>query len=186
MTTGIHTVVVLALATAASPRLAPALAGFTGPLDGLPPGPPAVADEGRQACQGRQGRAGRAARRERDELARELRAERPETRRSAVRALARIGDRDAWRLVMGALSDPASMVGDAAQRALAGIDDEQVLSDLLGREGLRSQEDVVRSRAAEALGRLEIAVDAERLCAGLTGSDEGARMALWSLERLAR
>jgi len=121
-----------------------------------------------------------------EELERELRDARPEKRRSAVRALARSGTREAWLLVMGALADPASEVGDAAQLALAGITDEQVLAELLGRAGLRAKEPVVRGRSAEAVGRLAVPLDAVELVECLGGEPEETRLLLWSLERLAR
>ena len=42
----------------------------------------------------------------------------PERRRSAVRALAEFGGAQAWELVLAALADPESKVGDAAQEML--------------------------------------------------------------------
>jgi HEAT repeat protein len=109
------------------------------------------------------------------ELGRALRSDRPEARRSAVRALARDGTRDAWLLVMEALGDPASAVGDAAQLALARIADERVLADLLGRTGLRSKEAVVRARAAEAVGRVTLEVDAVELAKALGGEPNSVK-----------
>jgi HEAT repeat protein len=125
-------------------------------------------------------------RQEAGELGQALRDGRPEARRSAVRALARDGSREAWLLVMEALADPASEVGDAAQLALAGVADERVLADLLGRAGLRAKGAVVRERAAEAVGRLTLAVDAVELVKGLDGEPEETRLLLWSIERLSR
>jgi HEAT repeat protein len=125
-------------------------------------------------------------RRRLDALEHELRAQRPETRRAAVRALAALEQRRAWELVLEALADPDALVGDAAQRALEGLDEPDLVADLLGRAGLGSREERVALRAAEALGRLPVAVDGEELARRLSPRDEElSRLLLWSLERLA-
>jgi HEAT repeat protein len=124
------------------------------------------------------------------DLERDLRASRPETRRSAVRKLAALGGRKAWDLVVAALADDESMVADEAQVALGAVDDPKLVTDLLGPAGLRSREAWVRLRVAETLGRLPIEVDAEALARGIMHGDvreaETTRAILWSIERLAR
>ncbi len=121
------------------------------------------------------------------ELEAQLRAERPETRRSAVRGLAELKTREGWSLVLAALEDRDSLVGDAAQRALSGLALPEVLAELLEERGLESRHDVARQRAAEAIGRLTVELDAERLARALSDRDpEAARLLLWSLERLAQ
>jgi len=120
-----------------------------------------------------------------DELETELRAPKPETRRGAVRALAELRRREAWLLVLGALQDRDSLVGDAAQRALGTLDDPHIVAELLGRSGLESREPRVALRAAEALGRLPLEVDGELIARRLDGGDaELSRLLLWSLDRL--
>lgn len=123
------------------------------------------------------------------ELMDELRAPRPESRKSAVRKLSELGTREAWAAVLGALADPDGLVADEAQVRAADARDPRVVADLLGPAGLRSREAGVPARAAEALGRLEEPLDARTLARALTlslvGADaETARMVAWSAERL--
>lgn len=119
-------------------------------------------------------------------LAAQLGEPEPDRRRSAVRGLAQIGTPQAWRLVLGALEDVESAVGDEAQMAVAGITDPKLLDDLLGRGGLESREPRVAIRAAEALGRIGVPLDGEALARKVSGRDgEAARMLIWSIERLA-
>lgn len=114
-----------------------------------------------------------------------LRAEEPEKRRSAVVRLAKLGDEDAWEALAAALADGDASVGDRAQNAFARSGSEDARDVLLGKLGLGSREPVVRARAAEALGRLSLAVDGERLAKELSSKDPGtSRLLLWSLERL--
>jgi HEAT repeat protein len=121
------------------------------------------------------------------ELETELRAERPETRRSAVRELARLHQPQAWSLVIGALADADSAVGDAAQRALGELGDPDLARELLGRTGLQSREPRVALRVAEALGRLPQELDGEQIARHLdAGDEERTRLLLWSIERLSR
>ncbi len=121
------------------------------------------------------------------ELQSELRAERPETRRGAVRELARLHRPEAWSLVIGALADEDSAVGDAAQRALGELGDPDLARELLGRAGLDSREPRVALRVAEALGRLPQELDGEQLARQLdAGDEELTRLLLWSIERLSR
>ena len=123
------------------------------------------------------------------DLERELEAPKPETRRSAVQKLAALGDRRAWELVLRALGDAESMVGDEAEVALGAITDAKVVQELLGNAGLRSRDPWVRLRAAEVVGRLRIPLDGELLARALSfiepNEGELRRMLLWSIERLA-
>jgi HEAT repeat protein len=123
------------------------------------------------------------------DLERELEAPKPETRRSAVLKLAALGDRRAWELVLRALADPESMVGDEAEVALGAITDAKLVGELLGGAGLRARDSWVRLRAAEVVGRLRIPLDAELLVRALASAEpnevELRRMLLWSVERLA-
>ncbi len=119
------------------------------------------------------------------ELLEQLGHAQPERRRTAVRALAELGGRRAWEAVVEALEDPEGMVADAAQIELAGLDDEAVLSSLLGRGGLGHSEPWVRMRVAEALGRMGRALPGRRLAKRLSPRDPATSEALlWSLERL--
>jgi HEAT repeat protein len=120
-------------------------------------------------------------------LEHQLKAGKPEERRRAVRKLAAIGQRESWSLVIAALADRASEVGDEAQLALAGLREPRTLELLLGRAGLDSREERVPLRVAEALGRFEVELDCEALARHLFDRDpELVRMLLWSVERLER
>lgn len=124
------------------------------------------------------------------DLERDLRAPRPETRRSVVRKLAALGERKAWDLVVRALADDDPMVADEAQVVLGAITDRKLAADLLGPTGLRAKDEWVRLRVAETFGRMPIEIDAEDLTRGIVHGDarEAAttRTILWSIERLAR
>ncbi len=110
----------------------------------------------------------------------------PGKRRTAVKRLAEVGDEPAWEAILGALEDPEPEVADQAQLALGEISDEDGLELLLGRRGLRSRDDWVRLRVAEALGRARFAIDGEQLAEFARQADgEVARMLCWSFERLA-
>lgn len=119
-------------------------------------------------------------------LAEQARDAKPEKRRSAVRALAEFGGEEAWRLVFAALEDTDSSVGDAAQRAIGRLADPKLALELCGPAGLGSKEERVQLRAAEAFGRLQVGVDAERLARELSPrGGERDRLLVWSIERLA-
>ena len=121
------------------------------------------------------------------DLARELKAREAGRRHAAVRELAALDARAAWEHVLAALADPEPEVADGAQLALARVRDPEVLEGWLGRAGLGAREPAVRLRAAEALGRVGVELDVERLAGRVDTRDpEGARMLLWSIERLAR
>lgn len=121
------------------------------------------------------------------DLREELRAARPETRKAAVKALAQLGTRDAYLAMLSALEDDEGIVADEAQIRAAGASDARQLDDLCGKLGLRSREDGVAARAAEALGRATIPLDARALDRAFLGlDDEAARMLCWSIERAAQ
>ena len=107
-------------------------------------------------------------------------------RSGAVKKLARLGTPEAWELVIGALEDIAPRCADEAQLQLGALQGPEVLEDLLGKSGLRSKDEWVRLRVAEALGRVTIEVDGEALVKALGDRQpEVRRTLLWSLERLA-
>lgn len=121
------------------------------------------------------------------ELEAELAAREPAQRRRAVRALAELGGREAFELVIGALADPSGEVGDEAQLRLAGLDDARLLKALLGKRGLGSGDEWVRRRVAEAFGRMELSVPCEDLVLAVSRKDElSSELLLWSIERRAR
>jgi HEAT repeat protein len=121
-----------------------------------------------------------------DSLSAQLREAKPDRRRSAVRGLAKLATPAAWRLVLDALADPESAVGDEAQLVLGGIADPKLIAELAGRSGLDSREERVVLRAAEALGRVGASVDGEALAKRISTRDEAASALLvWSIERLA-
>jgi HEAT repeat protein len=121
------------------------------------------------------------------DLEKDLKAARPETRKSAVKKLAEMDSRESWALVMQALADPDGQVADEAEMALGHAHEPHVVHDLCDRGGLASGDEWVMLRAAEALGRVEAPFDARALlrCATPQGG-ELARTALWSIERQVR
>jgi HEAT repeat protein len=107
-------------------------------------------------------------------------------RRRAVVELADMGGREAWELVIGALGDPKGEVADEAQFVLAGLDEERALGKLFGEAGLGSKDALVRSRAAEVLGRMQRELDGDGLLRETARRDPSmSEMLLWSVERLA-
>ncbi len=121
-----------------------------------------------------------------ESLAAQLGEAEPARRRSAVRGLTKLATAPAWKLVLGALADEDSGVGDEAQMSVAAIGDRKLIDELLGRGGLESRDPNVAVRAAEALGRLGVPLDGEALARKLSARDgEAARMLAWSIERLA-
>ncbi|MDP6540915.1 MAG: hypothetical protein QF410_15325, partial [Planctomycetota bacterium] len=115
-----------------------------------------------------------------------LRASRSRERRGAVKKLAGLDRKEAWRLVLESLQDPSGEVADEAQFQLALAPAQSVLGGLLGRLGLRSKDEWVRLRAAEVLGRRGDPLDGEELLRRVTRRDPRfSRALLWSIERLA-
>jgi len=122
-----------------------------------------------------------------EELSRQLREPEPGRRRSAVRALAKLSQPAAWRLVVEALADTDSGVADAAQLALEGALDPTLWKELLGRAGLESKDAGVAKRVAEALGRARLEFEGDVLAKALTTRDERVeRLLLSAVEQLSR
>ncbi|MEM6675699.1 MAG: hypothetical protein AAF726_22805 [Planctomycetota bacterium] len=122
-----------------------------------------------------------------DDLRTALRDHHPDKRRSAVKKLSTLGGEDAMELVVSALADPSGKVADEAQLVVVEFESLGVGDLLLGSDGLRSRDEVVRLRAAEAIGRLSGPVPAERIARSFDRRDPATlRTALWSVERLAR
>lgn len=107
-------------------------------------------------------------------------------RATAVTELAKIGSKEAWTLVIDALRDPASNVGDEAEMQLAKLDVPELVEDLYGRRGLMSGDNNVQLRAAGALGALERgSLPGDKLAAALGAKSVDVRRTLRaSLERL--
>jgi HEAT repeat protein len=119
-------------------------------------------------------------------LEKKLASSQPRERREVVQALAKDASSAAWMLVVGALRDADAMVADEAELALGGLSDPAAIEALLGKEGLGSGTPRVRVRAAEALGRAGVELDATALAKKLGDKDAELRaMCAWSLERLA-
>ncbi|MEM1449457.1 MAG: hypothetical protein AAGI22_10095 [Planctomycetota bacterium] len=120
-------------------------------------------------------------------LQRDLRSKYPDKRRRSVKKLAACGGERAMELVLGALDDPCAEVADEAQLRVVAFEPDGVVDELLGKSGLRSKDRWIRLRAAEAIGRLEGPIDAERIVRVLDKRDpEVLRATFWSLERLAQ
>ncbi|MFT5153910.1 MAG: HEAT repeat protein, partial [Planctomycetota bacterium] len=121
-----------------------------------------------------------------EQLADQLQEKASGRRRSAVRKLAKLDDADGWGLVLSALDDPKGEVADEAQLAIAQIEGERQVKELLGRDGLRSKQEWVRVRVAEALGRMEVTLPMREVGRALDPRDvESCSALLWSVERLA-
>jgi len=122
-----------------------------------------------------------------EELRQAFRDPKASTRRHAVRELSQLREREAWTMVIEALGDRESDVGDAAQVALARITDAELVRDLCGKAGLDSRDEHVGLRVAEALGRMSVDIDGELLVRRLAPQNaERTRYLIWSIERLAR
>ena len=105
-------------------------------------------------------------------------------RRAAVQELAELGGDEAWRLVVRALRDPEPMVADEAQLQLGRCSSEAARDALLDDDGLGARDALVRLRAAEALGRMQVELDAQALARRLRDKDAEVRRALaWTVER---
>ena len=124
------------------------------------------------------------------ELEKESKAPRAETRRAAVQALAELGDRKAWDVVVGLLDDRESMVADEAEVALGSVADAKLVVELFGAAGLGHKDAWVRLRVAEALGRMPGPLDADRLARAFLAVEPSAtelrRTLLWTVERQAK
>jgi hypothetical protein len=107
-------------------------------------------------------------------------------RRQAVETLAGTNTAANWTLVADALGDASPLVADEAQFRLASITDPAALAVLQGKSGLGAKEPLVRARAAEAIGRLQIEVEATALAKLLTDHDPDVRRVVaHAIERLA-
>ena len=119
------------------------------------------------------------------DLERDLNGDNDKKRRAAVIELAKLDTLEAWKLVIGALDDPLPQVADEAQLQIAAIDDDKACEVLLGKEGLKSKDTLVRARVVEAFGRMGARPSNEPLIAGLEDKDASVRRtAAWSIERL--
>ncbi len=86
-----------------------------------------------------------------DVLARSLQSAKESERLSAVQRLALMHSKEAWLLVVGALTDVSSRVADEAELQLAKCDDPEVIDELAGKSGLQSSDPWVAMHAAGAL-----------------------------------
>jgi hypothetical protein len=119
-------------------------------------------------------------------LAKKLKDPDARVRREAVETLASANTAADWALVADALADASPLVADEAQFRLASITDPAGLLVLEGKSGLGAKDALVRARAAEAMGRLQIELDATALAKQLTDHDPEVRRAVArALERLA-
>ncbi|MAF64388.1 MAG: hypothetical protein CMJ84_01840 [Planctomycetes bacterium] len=121
-----------------------------------------------------------------DALEKGLRSENARERQEAVRGLAEEGSSEAWELVLETLTDPEPRVADEAQIRLEGIRERRDLEELFGKRGLKARKGIAAERAAEAIGRIPLKFEEQRLGRLLGHRDPAVRAAfLWSLERLA-
>ncbi|MEO0650906.1 MAG: hypothetical protein AAFZ65_09515 [Planctomycetota bacterium] len=120
-----------------------------------------------------------------DRLTAKVRGDDVRKRKSAVSELADLGTPDAWELVLERLSDAEPEVADRAQLELARIDGEEAIDALLGRDGLRAKNDLVRQRVIEALGRSLRTVAVDELLEAVGDREvEARRLGWWSVDRL--
>ena len=108
-------------------------------------------------------------------------------REAALDMLVAHGGPEAAALVVAALGDTDPYIADSAQALLPDLESRGLLEALQGRGGLKSKDPLIRSRAAEIIGRLKGPVDAQILLRAIKVRDvQLSRMLLWSLERLAQ
>lgn len=120
-------------------------------------------------------------------LVRELQERYPDRRQRALAKLGALGTRDAWELVLRGLADAAPQVADEARVRLAASREPFLVRELLGEAGLESDDEWVRVRAAETLGRTAGEVDATLLARAIDVRDTLTAGALASaIERRAR
>ena len=121
-----------------------------------------------------------------DDLERRLKDGEERNRRTAVQELAKLDTDEAWELVLDALRDPEPMVADEAQLVLGDSANADVRDALLGKAGIGARDALVRLRAAEALGRIELELDPSSVLKKLKDKDpEVRRTLLWTIERQA-
>lgn len=121
------------------------------------------------------------------ELERDLQDAAPEKRRSAVKKLRDVAAPEAWALVLRALGDREAQVADEAQLALGAVREPKALRALLGRDGVTSGDEWVALRAAEAIGRVDLEIQAGELVRHVNGrAPDFVRTIVWSVERLAQ
>ncbi len=122
-----------------------------------------------------------------DELQKKLADSDERARRAAVEGLSRQNGVAALELVIRSLRDPSAMVADEAQLALGNVDEEAEFELLFSKDGLFSKDDLVRTRCAEAIGRLDAKFTSARLAKSLSDKNPSVRRAMvYSIECLAR
>lgn len=121
------------------------------------------------------------------DLGKKLKDPSEKERRSAVQALAKLGSKDAWELVVDALKDASPMVADEAQLQLGALRERELLIALVEKKGLGASDPWVARRAAEAFGRMDGRVDVATASAVIAAQKdaETRRMLAWSIERTA-
>jgi HEAT repeat protein len=120
-------------------------------------------------------------------LAQKLKSASAIDRRQAVLDLSADGSPAAWPFVIEALHDADAMVADEAELVLGNVKDASIAKGLLAKDGISANDPWVRIRAAEALGRMKVEIDAAPLCRHMSDKDpELRRIVAWTIERLAR
>jgi hypothetical protein len=97
-------------------------------------------------------------------------------RRQAVEDLATAKTPEAWALVVDALADPSPLVADEAQIRLGDVD-AAGLKAVFGKGGTGAKESLVQMRAVEAIGRMQVEIDAVALAKMLSNKDPDVRRA---------
>lgn len=121
------------------------------------------------------------------DLKKDLRDNDDEKRRRAVTALAELDTKEAWELVIDAMSDSEARVADQAQIELGNTENEHARAGLLDKRGIKSRAESVQGRAIEALGRSTSEVATGVFLKALAHKVSDLRLrAAWSVERLAR
>ncbi|MBI5431237.1 MAG: hypothetical protein HZA52_00215 [Planctomycetes bacterium] len=111
----------------------------------------------------------------------------PKERQEAIRDLAELAG-DAWAIVLKkGLRDPEARVADEAQLRLGELTNTKSVPLLFGKDGLASGDEWVRVRVAEALGRMDVPLEAKTLVGQLDERAPAVRRTLvWTLERRER
>ncbi|MEZ6015800.1 MAG: hypothetical protein R3F49_11840 [Planctomycetota bacterium] len=112
------------------------------------------------------------------EAAQGLEAREARERRKAAQDLGAIGTLPAFALLLSkGLEDREPMVADEAQWQLGRVASPQVAALVFGRHVLGHRDALLRLRAAEALGRMEVSLDAALWASALKERDPRARRA---------
>lgn len=94
-----------------------------------------------------------------EDLTRQARTGKSYQQARAVRSLAELDQHEAWAVILELLDADSGEAAGSAQWYLGTTTDQSIVAELLGKAGLGSKDEVVRWRAADALGRSPLEID---------------------------